>query len=88
MIATARLGQRFRLNREHLMRLEIHSSHIAVSESTQVYIERRLGFALGRFADVVERWHGSLIVAQHGASSISVWSTTALKLRRLLTDSR
>ncbi len=37
------------------MRLEIHSSRIAVSDSTQAYVERRLGFALGRFADVVER---------------------------------
>jgi putative sigma-54 modulation protein len=36
------------------MRLELHSSRIAISDSTQAYVERRLGFALGRFSDVVE----------------------------------
>ncbi len=36
------------------MNLELYSSRIAVSESTQFYVERRLAFALGRFADVIQ----------------------------------
>lgn len=36
------------------MRFELHSSRIEVSDSIHAYVERRLGFALGRFADVVE----------------------------------
>ncbi|MEZ6130501.1 MAG: hypothetical protein R3C59_17585 [Planctomycetaceae bacterium] len=36
------------------MKLELHTSRLAVSRTTQAYTERRLGFALGRFADVVE----------------------------------
>lgn len=36
------------------MRLELQSSRIDVSDSTQAYVERRIGFALGRFADVVQ----------------------------------
>lgn len=36
------------------MKLELHSSRVAVSKSTEAYVERRLAFALGRFDDVVE----------------------------------
>jgi putative sigma-54 modulation protein len=36
------------------MNIEFHSSRLAVSNSIQAYVERRIGFALGRFADVVE----------------------------------
>lgn len=36
------------------MNLELHSSRVAVSESTFFYVERRLGFAVGRFADVID----------------------------------
>lgn len=35
------------------MNFELHSSRISVSESTRSYVERRLAFAIGRFADVV-----------------------------------
>ena len=40
------------------MKLELYSSRIAVSESTQTYVERRLSFALGRFADMI---HGIVV---------------------------
>jgi len=36
------------------MNLDFHSSRIAISESTQDYVKRRLAFALGRFDDVVQ----------------------------------
>ena len=36
------------------MKLELHSSRISVSESTRSYVERRLAFAFGRFADVIQ----------------------------------
>ena len=36
------------------MKIELHSSRLAVSNSIQAYVERRIGFAIGRFADVVE----------------------------------
>lgn len=36
------------------MRLELHSSRVHVTNSTRGYIERRLGFALGRFSEVVK----------------------------------
>ena len=36
------------------MKVELHASRLAVSNSTQAYVERRIGFALGRFADVIE----------------------------------
>lgn len=36
------------------MKLELHSSRIEISESTRSYVERRIAFALGRFADVIE----------------------------------
>jgi putative sigma-54 modulation protein len=38
---------------ENLMNLELHSSRIAISESTQDYVERRIAFALGRFEDAI-----------------------------------
>ena len=36
------------------MNVELHASRLAVSKSTQAYVVRRIGFALGRFADVIE----------------------------------
>lgn len=37
------------------MRIELHSSRIEVSNTIREYVERRLGFALGRFSDVVQQ---------------------------------
>lgn len=35
------------------MRIQIHASKIDVDHTVETHVERRLGFALGRFADVV-----------------------------------
>jgi len=35
------------------MELTLHSSRLSVSPATKAYLERRLSFALGRFADVI-----------------------------------
>lgn len=35
------------------MHIVLHTSRLTVSNSTKLHLERRLGFALGRFADVI-----------------------------------
>lgn len=35
------------------MKLELHSSRVDISDATRNYVERRIAFALGRFADVI-----------------------------------
>jgi len=37
------------------MRIQIHAQKIDIDETIEAYMERRLQFALGRFADVVGR---------------------------------
>jgi putative sigma-54 modulation protein len=36
------------------MHIELYSSRISVSESSEAYVTRRLSFALGRFVDVID----------------------------------